>query len=1214
MMGRSLSEAAVWYAKNGFHVFPLCGIGVDGQCECRQANCKSPGKHPAPEVPRGFHNATNDIDRVRSIWTAKPNRNIGLSVGASGYGVVDIDCGVGKDGEVSLSKLIGKHGALPESWEVETGSGGRHIYFRADKFPTNTNSYGEPNVDTRGVGGYVVAPPSRHISGGIYRWKEGRAPDNHNLADAPQWLIKTAPSSRDGAGHSRDGGQNNITRSLTTGLVVDGRESYLRDITHAAFLDILNESGCTPDVIGLQARVWHVFSNGADLRDCRWSEKDAIKYARNIIKRYNEGKLNATPPTSKVVRDVAPSYPSAHTDGEGASQRLNKIIRLFLVVIENHILAKTELAFTSTSLEHLDSSERERELRKFRADLRKRYGVKCLKPPRLQMAAPAGLGKTSLFVQMYAQSPFLSGLQINYYVPTIERARELEAALHVALSNAGYVDAHSRVQVMLGRSDLKHGRCHEERKSLVASVEKKASSIYNTMCISEDASEGVFPVEVKCPFHGWCDEDGYLSQFKDKGPKLRIWPHAQLPLQQNKDLVLPDADLVVVDESCLNTLCKVTRFSMSELKNPRNFLGAGGEIDQSALEIGARILRTIKLEKGSLQLDPLTLADITSDDLRTAEAAARRAADRSALFVQPHWSPESIQMKAEEHQFNWGAIVAGVLGTLAASIEAGQKACMAVSLEAVHKHHRGTADDPNYELVWSRSSRPLVPSDAGLLLLDADANVVINRRLFGPELRHVTIRAKRRGYVKQVYTAPYANRTLSSPSGSGLRAKIKVLVKTLVALGKKVLIGCNLEVRRTLTGEVGKLPQSIDWSGASVTHFGAFIGSNAWENFDAIIVLGREQPPPTAVENIARALWPDEELDLPGQYMPEVRGYNLRNGERAGVEVAVHADPRVQMILELTRERASGQLIDRLRLMYPDDRQPEIILISNIPVPGLVVDELVTLDELLNGGSLWNRALAAVGGVLPLQSEYLAKMLPSLFPSVSTAARAVAQLHHEGWRRPSGTRIMKYRYVSSGPLSSALIAEGVDDIREQLGLSHGTELGQIVVQECQTAEPSHPANNIIRDLTGFVRLIDDFIVGVVPKPRSKGSWQVLARQLGKPADALRVHFSRSGMQTLDAAYAAPGSFWRLHLKGERYAVDVKLSGIAWGDQSAADIRLKLAGLEVSWITPMEPKRPSAKVLLFRPKKRRGEAVALNGHAVQTPQRHVGQFYGCRGRK
>jgi Bifunctional DNA primase/polymerase, N-terminal len=52
---------------------------------------------------------------------------------------------------------------------VATGGGGWHVWFT----PTglgNRPPRGLAHVDWRGKGGCVLAPPSRHISGGTYRW------------------------------------------------------------------------------------------------------------------------------------------------------------------------------------------------------------------------------------------------------------------------------------------------------------------------------------------------------------------------------------------------------------------------------------------------------------------------------------------------------------------------------------------------------------------------------------------------------------------------------------------------------------------------------------------------------------------------------------------------------------------------------------------------------------------------------------------------------------------------------------------------------------------------------------------------------------------------------------------------------------------------------------------------------------------------------------
>ena len=115
--------------------------------------------------------------------------NIGVATGErSGIFVVDID---GERGEQSLIEITSRFGALPATVEVLTGSAGRHFYF---KWPTfegapqirNTASAVAAGIDTRGEGGYVVAPPSLHPSGNRYRWSTSSA---KAIADAPVWLL-----------------------------------------------------------------------------------------------------------------------------------------------------------------------------------------------------------------------------------------------------------------------------------------------------------------------------------------------------------------------------------------------------------------------------------------------------------------------------------------------------------------------------------------------------------------------------------------------------------------------------------------------------------------------------------------------------------------------------------------------------------------------------------------------------------------------------------------------------------------------------------------------------------------------------------------------------------------------------------------------------------------------------------------------------------------
>ena len=156
------------YAASGLFVLPNHTIDPDGRCSCRKSNCSSPGKHP--RTPNGFKDATTDPAVITQWWTRWPNSNIGIATGRiSGIFVIDVDPKNG--GDQSLAKLEAELGPLPRDYVVETSNGGLHFYYA---YPDNEEINCKPfkpysGIDIRGDGGYVIAPPSKHISGHIYR-------------------------------------------------------------------------------------------------------------------------------------------------------------------------------------------------------------------------------------------------------------------------------------------------------------------------------------------------------------------------------------------------------------------------------------------------------------------------------------------------------------------------------------------------------------------------------------------------------------------------------------------------------------------------------------------------------------------------------------------------------------------------------------------------------------------------------------------------------------------------------------------------------------------------------------------------------------------------------------------------------------------------------------------------------------------------------------
>jgi hypothetical protein len=182
----------------GWAVLPLHGVIHDrkgvAHCTCSHpSKCNSPAKHP--RTPQGLKNASKDAISLRAWWGKWPMANVGVSTGLiSGIVVLDIDPKNG--GEDSFDNLMVEHGRLPDTAEVLTGGGGRHLYFKhPGRELKNSAGLIGPGLDIRGDGGYVVGPGSHHISGGTYDWEASSTPELAGVAHMPQWLIDMAMSS-----------------------------------------------------------------------------------------------------------------------------------------------------------------------------------------------------------------------------------------------------------------------------------------------------------------------------------------------------------------------------------------------------------------------------------------------------------------------------------------------------------------------------------------------------------------------------------------------------------------------------------------------------------------------------------------------------------------------------------------------------------------------------------------------------------------------------------------------------------------------------------------------------------------------------------------------------------------------------------------------------------------------------------------------------------
>jgi hypothetical protein len=195
-----------------------------------------------PVEPRGkrplvrweaFQKEAASEQQIRDWLRRWPDANLGIVTGAvSGIVVLDVD--PRHDGEESLFELTHRHGGLPETPEVLTGGGGRHLYFRHPGQALRNRVAVAAGIDLRGDGGLVVAPPSLHPSAKRYEWEVSHHPDDMAPAAMPEWLLALCRGETRHTGHPlsywralaregvAEGARNNTVASLTGHLLFRG--------------------------------------------------------------------------------------------------------------------------------------------------------------------------------------------------------------------------------------------------------------------------------------------------------------------------------------------------------------------------------------------------------------------------------------------------------------------------------------------------------------------------------------------------------------------------------------------------------------------------------------------------------------------------------------------------------------------------------------------------------------------------------------------------------------------------------------------------------------------------------------------------------------------------------------------------------------------------------------------------------------------------------
>lgn len=233
-LGGEVLDSALKLASEGVRVFPIWGVRrvtvpapaeVDGgapgvrleyRCDCGNAACPNPGKHPVGKlVPNGHNGATTDSGKLAEWFKTPPawQHNVASEFGKRGVSAdwIPYNLGVatGRGLVVIDAESRSSRPDLPtglevlDDWEtwtggtslpheprvIRSGSGGHHLWLRVDpELHVKSRNRILPGVDVKADGGYVLAPPSMHTSGSRYSVKHDR-PWGEVSGELRAWLL-----------------------------------------------------------------------------------------------------------------------------------------------------------------------------------------------------------------------------------------------------------------------------------------------------------------------------------------------------------------------------------------------------------------------------------------------------------------------------------------------------------------------------------------------------------------------------------------------------------------------------------------------------------------------------------------------------------------------------------------------------------------------------------------------------------------------------------------------------------------------------------------------------------------------------------------------------------------------------------------------------------------------------------------------------------------
>ena len=261
--GLTPAEALTAYIERGKSVFPV-----------------GPEKRPLVKWLE-FQTRVATPDEARCWLDRWPDLALGFITGAiNGFNVLDADS---EEAERWL-----RVNAPPTPLTQRTRRG-LHRFYRCGQLtvPT-TKGLGCGGIDSRGEGGYVVIAPSV-IAGHRYRWEIGSIDPPVPTLDSlgADFFIGSGGASGGNHGTHLQG----QVYDPDTGLIIDGRESYLTSLVMGVVATFVRRYEYLPEAVDVANEAWGAFTQRADLSDGKYSYGLCLEKAAYAVRRVGAGTI-----------------------------------------------------------------------------------------------------------------------------------------------------------------------------------------------------------------------------------------------------------------------------------------------------------------------------------------------------------------------------------------------------------------------------------------------------------------------------------------------------------------------------------------------------------------------------------------------------------------------------------------------------------------------------------------------------------------------------------------------------------------------------------------------------------------------------------------------------------------------------------------------------------------------------------------------------------